>query len=156
MLSKRTFWFAICLLMALATASPVHAVGNWRVIWEGDFVLDEPPGSYQGYFLAEDFYTHWPAGFLRQEIRVTYLEDCSGGVISFHVIRFPPECGMSLWSIGSYLRTPERYHWDVSLFEDAPNGVGIVYDGRGAKGRCYARVNMRLLAFDLGTSRIAR
>lgn len=151
MFSKKLFWIAMCLFIVLMIASPVRAATGWRVIWEGDFILDEPTGAYEGYFLADRFYGNWPAGLLRQEVRVEYLGRAPvGGIISFHVIRFPPECGRSLWSIGSYLRTPERYHWDARLFEDAPNGVGIVYDGRSATGQCYAKVNMRLLTLDRG------
>jgi len=146
MFGKRMFWIAICLLMALVIATPVRAERGWTVIWEGNFLLNEPAGAYEGYFLADRFYGNWPAGLLRQEVRVEYLGKAPvGGVIAFHAIRFPPECGMSLWSVGSYMTTPERYHYDVRLFGDAPNGVGIVYDGRGAKGPCRAKVNMRLL-----------
>ena len=145
---------ALAAIIFLALARPVQAVGGWTVIWEGDFLLDETAGVYEGYFLADRFYGNWPAGLLRQEVRVEYLGKApTGGVISFHAIRFPPECGMSLWSIGSYMTTPATYHYDVRFFGDAPNGTGIVYDGRGAKGPCRAKVNMRLLTIDRGVAR---
>ncbi len=136
----------LALVILLFIPGPALAASGWEVIWEADFILDEPPGAHEGYFLV-GWLQNWPNGLLRQEIRVEYLEgdNSAGSVISFHVIRCPPEGGWSEWSIGCYLESPAEYHECIRFFETAPNAAGIVYDGREATGHCHARVNMRLL-----------
>jgi len=58
--ATRLLWLSLIIFVAIA--NPVRAEKGWTVIWEGDYVLDEPAGVYEGYFLADRFHGNWPSG----------------------------------------------------------------------------------------------